>query len=352
MIVGSYTDDYDIIYLNDTILSHFLQEKNKLPELSIQLTKLKKLVAKPQTLNAKKETIDEIERIEEKIKDIKQDTKLKCYKQETEVLLQQYKQLKFSFVLSPEKIIDRLKIIEDFIKCAKQYIDIRITRNNNNQHCCPNCGASNDDLTKCPECHYEYQIIHVIKHIDKIHLNPDNDIENFIKALMRYQGLQNNPPSIIYSKLDLYFKERGLPSSKEIKALPLNGRGKKGNTNKEMLYAALAHIGYANYYEDVNLIGHVYWDWLLYDLTPYKDTILRHYMITQKSFYSIPIEIRGRISSLGTQYRLWRHLQLIGHQCYQDDFKIAENVDSLQNHHRLWKMMCDYANDTEIYYID
>ena len=65
----------------------------------------------------------------------------------------------------------------------------------------------------------------------------------------------------------------------------------------------------------------------------------------------ISIEQRYRISSLGTQYRLWRHLQLIGYPCEFGDFKIAENVDSIQTHHRLWKLMCDGANDPEIYYI-
>ena len=172
------------------------------------------------------------------------------------------------------------------------------------------------------------------------------------KAFDRYQGFQSDPPDdSLYTILDNYFIQLGRPSGKEIKEMELDERGRRGDTTHKMLLAALSHLGYPNYYEDVNLIGHKYWGWTLPDVSMYKEKIISHYVMTQNVFLQIPKEERDRQSSLGTQYRLWRHLQLVGHECYSDEFKIAENVDSLHKHNRLWKYMCEKCNNPEIYYI-
>lgn len=357
-IQDTYKDDYDINYIHEIILSKLLQEKDNLQNLYTELNNLKLLESKPQTYNLKKETLQSIHELEKEINLIKTGNKLKTYHEEVDELIIEYLNLKKKQELNENELNKRLYIIDKYLKIAKKYIQINITRIITKEiNCCLNCKTSLDGITstnegiiRCINCHNEHKIVNFVKTI-QINDN-ENDIENFIKALMRYQGLQNNPPTILYTKLDNYFKERELPISKEIKSLPYNEYGKKGNTNKEMLFIALSNIGYSSYYEDINLIGHIYWDWKLPNLTHLKDKILRHYTITQKSFYKIPIEIRCRISSLGTQYRLWRHLELVGHPCYMNEFKIAENNDSLQNHHRIWKMMCELSNDPEIYYIE
>jgi hypothetical protein len=240
---------------------------------------------------------------------------------------------------------------------------LNITKNcEYEENVCNDCGHNLDNVKlnkentiRCPVCKTDHQLI-LNKKIayDNVvqNYNSDNDMENFMKTLLRYEGLQQSPPNIIYTKLDTYFSERGMTPAAEIRLLPHNSDGKKGTTNREMLCNALSHIGYSDYYEDCNLIGHIYWDWKLPNLNNIKPLILEHYKITQKCFYKIPLEIRDRISSLGTQYRLWRHLQLVAYECYMDDFKIAENSESLQNHHRLWKLMCDASQRDDIYYID
>lgn len=345
-IVGSYIDDYDITYIHDIILKNLTLEKETLPDLTNNLNKLKSHSQKLQTMNNKKETLNQIKKLEEDINLIKTEQKIKTYKQSSEPLIKLYLNTNGS---------ERLKIIEKYLTLAKKYIDINVSHTVKPVHCCLNCKKILDDVNnewviKCRHCDNEHPLVNNLKYNEQI--KNENDMENFVKALTRYQGLQNPPPKIIYTKLDQYFKERGLPLSVDIKALPYGDDGKKGNTNKEMLYNALYHIDYSSYYEDVNLIGHIYWDWKLPDLVAVKDTIMRHFIITQKAFYKIPIEVRNRVSSLGTSYRLWRHLQLVGHICNMDDFKIAENQDSINNHNRTWKMMCELANDPDIYYID
>jgi hypothetical protein len=182
----------------------------------------------------------------------------------------------------------------------------------------------------------------------------DESIDNFIRAFIRYQGLQprDHITQELFDQLDQYFIQNGRPIGENIRKLPLNKRGKRGDTNHKMLWTALSHINRSELYEDTNLIGHLYWGWTLNNIMHHKETIIAHYIKTQKVFYQIPQEERGRTSSLGTQFRLWRHLQLVGHECYQDEFKIAENAESMRTHNRLWALMCEGSNDPSIYYID
>lgn len=119
-----------------------------------------------------------------------------------------------------------------------------------------------------------------------------------------------------------------------------------------LIISALSHINRTEFYEDYNLIGHIIWNWILPDISKYREKIIDHYNKTQKVFCRIPPEERGRNSSLGTQYRLWRHLQLIGFPCKMEQFKIAEDPDSLMIHNQLWRKMCEGCHDPEIYYIE
>ena len=180
----------------------------------------------------------------------------------------------------------------------------------------------------------------------------DESIDNFLRAFIRYQGLQpDRPDDSLYDELDGYFARHDRPSGEEIKQLPLNSRGRRGDTDHKMLWNALSQIGRSEYYEDANLIGHLYWGWTVQNVMHLKERIIEKYNKTQKVFYQIPPEERGRNSSLGTQYRLWRHLQLEGHECYMEEFKIAENSESVRTHHRLWRLMCQGTNDPDIQYI-
>jgi predicted Zn-ribbon and HTH transcriptional regulator len=357
-IVDTYINDYDIIYINDVIISLISQEKNNIINFEKELNEIKLTLKKPHSWNDKKDIMKNILILENIIEDIKND-KLSNYEKSVNNLLREYIQLKKN-----NNIAEKHKIIDAYLTIAAKYINIKINRINNIiiDNNCNECNyvltdikMNNEGAIRCPKCKtYHQALLNKINLCDvKIqYINCDKDMENFSKALTRYEGLQDKPNKIIYQKLDCYFKERGLPTSDEIKKLPYNDENKKGNTNREMLCKALLYIGYSEYYEDTNLIGHIYWDWKLPDISHLKDKILTHYSITQKIFHKIPLHVRERISSLGTQYRLWRHLQLVGHDCRMQDFKIAENNDSLYNHHRIWKMMCELSQDPDIYYIE
>lgn len=357
-IIDTYEHDYDIHHIDSLILSKLKWEKVSVSKLTQQLNKLENEHKKRLSFNAKKKISDDIVLLKEKINIIDTNQKLNAYESVSKPLLEKYDALKNN------QELDKLeKVVDAYISVAKNYISMQITKiHQYKENVCTDCGYQLKDVKvnientiRCPACKTDHQVIMNKKPSYDSNIQnacDGNDMNNFIKTLTRYEGLQAPLPAILYEKLDIYFKERGMPTSAEIKALPYNEQGKKGNTNRETLCTALSNIGYSEYYEDFNLIGKVYWDWKLPNLFKIRHLIIEHYKITQKCYYKIPIDIRDRISSLGTQYRLWRHLQLLGHECYMDDFKIAENSNSLQNQHRLWKLMCDYANHEDIYYID
>lgn len=377
-ITGTYTVDYNITYIDNIIRNKLLQEKfTVLPKLKLSLVSLETAITKPQTYILREKTLTSIFNTNKEIKKIESGEKLDEYLSKTFDLIAKYKlsSSKIKTVMfeddgSEPEIDDntnyRLSIIDRYLDIASDYIQLDIIRiNSKKSDMCSGCGiclskiALNEEGTlRCPECQTEHNVIittKLSKDNARININSnleDESIDNFLRAFTRYQGLQcDQPDEKIYEKLDDYFTRNGRPSGEEIRYLEIDRRGFRGDTNHKMLWDALSHVGHSEYYEDTNLIGHIYWGWDLPNVSHLKEKLIDKYIKTQKVFYQIPIEERGRNSSLGTQYRLWRQLQLEGHECYMDEFKIAENSESLRTHHKLWKKMCDGAEDPNIYFI-
>jgi hypothetical protein len=105
-----------------------------------------------------------------------------------------------------------------------------------------------------------------------------------------------------------------------------------------MMFKALSETNNSVFYEDVNLICHLYWGWLLPDISADEDQIMNDYDMTQDVFKKIP---KDRRSSLNAQYRLWQHLRIRGYKYPIDDFKIVKTPDILVEHDRIMKIMCE-----------
>ena len=373
-IVGTYNDDYNIIYVDEIIRKKLRQEKfTYLYGLKLQYKSLEATSLQPQTYVMREKTLE--------INDIESGEKLRNYNSRIKDIIAEYRKYNgmvktIIFDISNddhyEKMDDnfrhRIYLIEKYLSIAADYIQIDVIRIINvPSDICTGCGASLAKVVpneagsiRCPEitCQTEHNMITLSKlskdgsHINVNPTTDDDSIDNFIRTFMKYQGLQNErPPECLYEELDKYFIGLGKMAGAEVKLLPLNNRGRRGDTDHKMLWTALSAIGYSDYYEDSNLIGHIYWGWTLPNVMQYKELIISHYNKTQKIFYQIPAEIRQRNSSLGTHFRLYKHLQLVGHDCAVDEFKIASNESSLDRHIKLWRLMCEGANDPDIYYI-
>lgn len=381
-ISGTYNEDYNILYVDEIIRKKLRQEKfNYVTGLQLKYKNLIELSKKPQTYVMREKTLESIKKLEEDINQIESGEKLNIYDSKVKNILVEYR--KFNgrvktviFDMNDEEKYEemdddlryRAHLIENFLEIASEYIQIDITKiNNKPADICNGCGmslakvATNEAGTiRCPnlDCQTEHNVIILAKlakdgsRINTNNSTDDESIDNFLRAFTRYQGLQpEQPDNSLYKELDAYFARYDRPPGHEIRKLSLNSRGRRGDTDHKMLLDALSQTGRSEYYEDVNLIGHLYWGWTLPKVMHLRERIIDKYNKTQKVFYQIPPDQRERTSSLGTQYRLWRHLQLEGHECYMDEFKIAENSESLRTHNKLWKLMCDGTNDPDIRYI-
>lgn len=372
-IEGTYQEDYNILYVDEIIRKKLLQEKNiKLLDLKIQYDKLNIEISKPQTIIFRRNCLKTMQEIKNEINAIETGAKLEKYNNKVKNILDEYRnyngRVKTITFDTDEEVEDlssldsevrsRLDTINKFFYIASEYITIEVFQvPGKNKDLCLGCGESiekvvsnNDGIVRCPFCQTEHQSLTTNRlSRDPLRINTNQNSEdetsdNFIKALIRYEGLQSaeHIDEKLFVKLDAYFKMHGCPSSEEIKTMPLNDRGRRGDTTHKMLWTALSKIKCSEFLNDTNLIAHLYWNWTL-PVVKNKELVIQNYNKTQRVYYQIPTDIRGRSSSLGTQFRLWRELQLAGHPCYMDEFKIADNSESLRNHNRLWRMMTDAA---------
>jgi len=383
-IEATYKDNYNILNIDDIIRKKLKQEKyTDLDDLKLKYKKLEHLTNCPQNYVARQTTINKMNEIKKEIDKIENGEKLIDYDKKVNELINSYKQynglvktISFKISNDEDEMDDedydiegfeaRNNIIERYLEIASNYINISVIKvNSSKKEVCYGCGQSlskitpNDDgFVRCTnqDCQTE-NIVTVYTKITKEGIYNNNipeSIDNFLKAYVYYQGLQNiKLPDILFNKLDEHFMKIKKPIGEQVKKLSLNKRGMRGETDHKMMWTALSIIGYSEYFKHSNYICNIYWGWVLPDVMHFKELIIYHYNITQQIFNKIPIEERLRSSSLGVPYRLWRHLQLVGHECYIDEFRIVADRESLDRQDKLWKRMTEEANliDSSIYYI-
>lgn len=380
-----YDENYNIRFLHKLILSKLEKDKSRIinilnSEIKIYTNEIKS----PQSFSRRKISKNKLEIFQtEKIK-YETNFHIKDYIKKSEIYISEYdkyegdiKNVVFgeesdneSINIKNNETLRKLKLVENYLILAKNYLTLDFKRKElENDNYCIGCGndlKNNFDIIEegvvtCRNClaEYPYFSLNIITKDENNKTNNSNNndsIENFIKSLNRFQGINTeitkNELEIIFEKLDKYFSMRNKISRNEVKKMDLTSKGKKGSTNNKMLRKALSCIGCSQYYEDVNYIGHCYWDWELPDLSIYQEKILSNCRKTQKVFHRIPIKKRERFSSLGTQYRLWRELQLVCDDFTPDDFRISDNPKSSFIQDDIWKMMCEGADDDEIYFIE
>ncbi len=284
----------------------------------------------------------EIEKISNTIKDYQYDISIGKYIELTQSILEQIE-------LSPDSVSQSLMDI--YFSIAKKYINIDIIREVTEENRCVNCREHIDDDTNvdnvviCPHCDAINTIMRLTKFTRDVEYGNtvyDEDITNFIKVLEKFEGKNSTPiHESLYDELDEYMKSIDIKPGNFYRDLPLNAEGKKEGTSKRLLWQALERLKYNQYYDEVNRIAHVYWGYALPDLSHYRDQLIEDYQNTQTVWKKIKKDY-DRSASLGTQYRLYKHLLAVGYpNCRREDFRIQEMIDSLRLHDHAWKRMCE-----------
>lgn len=398
-ITGTYDKDYNIIHLDYLIRKKIKSEQANTKNLRTEIEQLQfQLEHERQTLIEYRLREKKILEYEKEITYQEKHDTLKIYQDKSIPLIQEYKKIKKEIenikdqpqvqVTSnsnddqselKDKGIkkidksDKLEKLEDdlllqiriFLDLAQEYIPINlIYRNYNKSHRCLGCRTDLSDYylehessITCQECGALNPCKGTdtssasIKRINTSTRNDYRDQDNFYKFIMSFQGISNAQlDNDLIEALDTYFNHKSFPDKEEIKKMDLTNEICRGPTNHRMLYEALSSIGRSDLNICINLVGHVYWNWQLPDISKYVDKIMDHYSKTQQIFFKIPN--RKRQSSIGRQWRLYKHLQLLGLPYQIDMFKISDMEESVSERNYLWKIMCDEADDPEIYYME
>lgn len=375
--------DYDIRYIHDVIISKLiLTRSSEIDRLRLELYRLNIAKDGYQTVIDRNKTLKKIKECESRLAELTNGDHVHKYIEKAKPYLEKYENLRpksnaIVFTINgitdcrqDENRIERLMVIRDFTKLARKYMEIDLINadTQSDDTTCVGCGSDiktveldQHGIKRCPYCMVEQPGMMLAKSSkdgDRVTVSSeseDESDENFIKAFRRRQGLDHpvdkQDVDDVCRELDDYFMSHNVPVGDTIKTQPLDSKGRRGNTNLRMMLNALQQIGRSNYYGHAYYMCKVYWGWELPDYGQYFSTIMDHYHKTQKVFHSIPVSERKRVSSLGTAYRLYQHLRLVGLDCSEDEFKIAENPQSLREHEELWRKMCEGCDDPNIRYL-
>ena len=261
--------------------------------------------------------------------------------------------------------ISKLEVIKKYLDVAKKYAKVNVVRSITSIRGCGSCHSdlvdaeySTNGLLVCRVCMAENcEVTQKIFHREDVSIrNKEEKEENFKKTINRYQGLQpNRPEGIVLDKIFAEMKELKIRTVRDENCCshPRDDRGRCGCQTIKKLLQVINITSASKLYDDVHLIATIVYGWKPNELTrKEKEKILCDFRATQLVFDNIPKDLRARESSLSVWFRMWKHLQLIGHKCSYDDFKMPDRLtNSFINHEKLWKMMCDRCTDSSIRYI-
>lgn len=370
-VIAKFSDDYDIIWLDKLLIEKFRQEKLfiSIHQANIESAKAARKVAT--TIVSFQNHCLEIERLTGIVNDLTNGTKEKEYIDASLTLIKAYRSMPKSvkkFDIRSGIVLDndstttarRIEIINQYLLVAQKYITIEIyhlsTEHFEKQNDCDGCGKSMLEISvdplgvrKCANCGRPQKV----NQKPVVSSREYDDLGNLLKAFKRFIGGQEIKFSMhhLIENLDLYHERMGKPTSSYYLSLPLNEKGRKDGTNTTIIFDALKATGYKDYYEDYMCICSKYFGWILPDASDLQEIISAHYRETQAVWVEMdPLE-RERDSSLPTQYRLYKHLQLARFPCDQTGFKLPQQIETIRKYDRIWEIMCQRCGNPDIYFI-
>lgn len=361
-------EDVDILKLDKQMRLYFKEEKEKLDFYKEEMNKLLNIYNDNNIRNhIKKKLRNDIDKLNNKIKWIDNDTKRNFYIIDTVDKVKSYKKIlqtpiKISFSgenKETEKINkEKRKIKLQFLKEFKKYIEstdfeyelplssssslISLKSKNEEQIVCSNCNnkkqfETNDNEIVCLLCGVQITVFNnSTSYADSERVNItakytyDRKI-HFRDCIKQYQGKQNcTIPKIIYDEITEEFRKHHLLSPNDSKQLRFR------NINKQHIMLFLKELGYAKHYENCTLIH--------YNLTGIKPDDISHLenklmddfdrlVCIYDKIYKRGIEtIIDRRNFINTQYVLYQLLLRHKHKCSKDSFSILKTIDRISFH--------------------
>ncbi len=377
---GTYLNDYNILSAHKQVLAALSEYENtRMRELTDQVAKLEEQLSRfdPANLQARFYA-KQLEQCRAEIEQLEQHTMRNAYECGVQMLLQLYEQIGGPLMKTffgggkkaPTTAADdpylpfRLEIIRRFLDVAAQFVSVDVEYEASDAEQCPVCGQLMSELTdddhgmlKC-FCGYARSVTSRGYNASTLSANESmnprggkiemEDSEAFVKAFNQYDGSERFVlGSEVYDLLERHFCQRGYPPADQVRSGVAVSSPEKPICYRAM-FDAMTHLE-KPLYAHVTSICHDFWGIAFPDTSNLRDLIMEHFVLTQRA---------GRELGLGdinTQYRLFKHLEMVGHRCTASDFRIPKTREILDKDEHNWKQRClgtgDFGRSRGIVYI-
>lgn len=350
-----YEYDYNILVIHREVLNRFIQLRQLVATWKLEIQRLKALTII--SLNEERERDKRISYYQEIIALLESDRAVTEYLDKVTPYLKQYQDIANrnkkvfgrAIEISEADLVERSKAVDGYFSIVSQYYPIKAVRQYKDiTPLCPNCELdmeSQPGKLLCQECGYNIAVPTADSYQQgmrkniSVTKNSYEDRLNYEKSIKRYKGEQPNKlPADLFTKLDRHFSSYGKLISSQVISMPLVN-GKRGPYERESLFRALKEINYSGFYEDINLICHIYWGWDLPQIDHLEAQLMEDYDKSQLIYEQIKSR-KGRSSCINVNYRLFRHLRRLGYPCRQEEFKMIKTKEILEDYEMIWKEIC------------
>jgi hypothetical protein len=339
----------NIIDIHNSIIQIFKQEKELLPVLERRFKELRYMYNNDIFSDDIREKIsNEINEISERCDKIKSKQNLHFYLLQSTRLLEEYKKelekpIEMNFMGIPTSVhnVRKDELTRKFMNLVQKtfpnkFNHISITPNNST---CLTCDRKNTfdkiiDSTNtiaCSYCGTEKDVLQSTfsyKDTDRINITSKYQYDrrvHFRECINQFQGKQNSTiRQEVYDKVIEQLHLHGL-----VRDGDLPQKIKYDQVTKYHIYIFLKETGYANHYEDLNLIYHTITGNELDDISYLEDVLMEDFDKLSQLYDEEYIKTKKitRKNFINTQYVLYQLLKRHKYPCVRTDFTFLKTIE-------------------------
>jgi hypothetical protein len=341
-------DRCDIVYIDEQIIKNLRCKITSLPRMYKHIGELSWI------LNNSPDALDrmmaktELETYRKKVEDIEGGFELSLYLSRTLELVDAYKSLTdttqtTSFIktkvhIDNDKVHRRNSIIVEYIRIAKEYINLENYKQKVHKPVCPACHSSDLTPVDSEESFLMCKCGNIVEQLDDAPTFKDSERVNmssrytytcrghFIEAMNRFEGKQNTDISITI--IDILKKEVHFHNLTPDTA------------TKDHIYMFLTEKKLSDYYADINLIYFLITNKNPPDITDCRNELLEMHDQLEDAYQEVKDD--DRLNSLNVNWKLYKLLQLLDYPCKKDDFFCLKTPTKQGEHEQKWYDMIEY----------
>jgi hypothetical protein len=342
----------DIIYIDEQIKNQLGGKLSTLPELQKDLSDLLWIAENSpdpvDKINAKSER----DILRRRIQDVESGFELALYIFRTSRMLEEYRSLAAQSQITSFVRVNndntatnytttarKNQIILDYLRIAKEYVEISNFKQRTRRTLCEACHSSNLEISEedgasliCKVCSNKNEVLDdapTFKDSERVNMSSRYTYTckgHFIDAMNRLEGKQNI--TIDPEILDVLRRELDLHN------LTVN------TATKDHIYMFMSERKLSDFYADINLIFFLICGINPPDITAYSDELLE--MLEQLEEAYVVVKDNDRFNSLNVNWKLYKLLQLVDYPCKKDDFFCLKTPTKQTEHETKWYDMIEY----------